>query len=159
MEPVLTILGLALIVLGIAGLVLPALPGAPLLVGGVFVLAWADGFTRLGWPSLTATVLIGLAILAVDFGASVLGARAFGASKWAVVGSGVGVVVGLFFGLPGILLGPAIGAIAAEYWWGSNLKAAARAGLGTFIGFLLGSVLKVTLAFVLVGIVAFAWFV
>lgn len=158
MDVALYLVGLALVVLGIAGLVLPALPGAPLLVAGVFAIAWADGFTRLGWPSLTATVVIGLAILAVDFGASVLGARAFGASKWAVLGSGLGMVVGLFFGLPGILLGPAIGAVAFEYWKDPNFRNAARAGLGTFVGFLLGSVVKVTLAFVLVGIVAIAWF-
>lgn len=159
MEVLLYTLGVIAIVAGIAGMVLPALPGAPLLVAGVFAVAWADGFTRLGWPSLTATAILGIVIMAVDFGASVLGARAFGASKWALVGSGVGVVVGLPFGLPGILLGPAIGAIAFEYWKDPNFRQAARAGFGTFVGFLLGSVVKMALAFVIVGIVVIAWFV
>jgi uncharacterized protein YqgC (DUF456 family) len=159
MDVLLYTIGVVAIVAGIAGLVLPALPGAPLLVAGVFAVAWADDFTRLGWPSLTATALLGVAIMAVDVGAGVLGARAFGASKWALVGSGVGVLVGLPFGLPGILLGPAIGAVAFEYWKDPNFRQAARAGVGTFIGFLLGSVVKVTLAFVIVGIVVIAWFV
>jgi uncharacterized protein YqgC (DUF456 family) len=159
MEILLYTIGVVAIVAGIAGLVLPALPGAPLLVAGVFAVAWADGFTRLGWPSLTTTVVLGLAIMAVDFAAGMLGARAFGATKWAILGSGVGVLVGLPFGLPGILLGPALGAIAFEYWKDPNFRQAARAGLGTFIGFLLGSVVKVALAFVVVGVVVIAWFV
>jgi uncharacterized protein YqgC (DUF456 family) len=89
----------------------------------------------------------------VDAAASVLGAKAFGASKWAIIGSGVGLVVGLFLGLPGILLGPAVGAIAFEYARNPDFERALRSGVGAFVGFLVGSVLKVTLAFVLVGVV------
>lgn len=159
MDALLYLAGAALVVAGLAGLVLPALPGAPLLVGGVFLVAWADGFVRLGWPSLTAVALLGAAIWAVDVLAGVLGAKAFGASRWALVGSGIGVVVGLFFGLPGVLLGPAVGAFALEYWQDPDFRRAARAGAGTFVGFLLGSVVKVALAFVLVGVAAVAWFV
>ncbi|HYG66735.1 MAG TPA: DUF456 family protein [Anaeromyxobacteraceae bacterium] len=158
MEILLYTVGLVAVLAGIAGLVLPALPGAPLLVAGVFAIAWADGFTRLGWPSLTVTVILGLTIMAVDFAASALGARAFGATKWAVIGSTIGIFVGLPFGLPGILLGPAIGAVAFEYWKDPNFRQAMRAGLGTFVGFLLGSVVKVALAFVVVGVVVLAWF-
>ena len=145
--------GAALLAAGIAGLVLPVLPGAVLLVAGVVVIAWAGSFTVVGWGTVAFAGAMGLAITAVDAAASVLGAKAFGASKWAVIGSGVGLVVGLFLGLPGILLGPAVGAIAFEYARNPDFERALRAGVGAFVGFLVGSVLKVTLAFVLVGVV------
>jgi len=97
---------------------------------------------------------MGLAITVVDWAASILGARAFGASKWAVLGSAVGLVVGIFLGLPGIILGPMVGALAFEYAKDPNFEKALKAGVGTFVGFVVGSVLKVMLAFVLLGVVA-----
>jgi uncharacterized protein YqgC (DUF456 family) len=150
---VLYVIGAALLAAGIAGLVLPVLPGAVLLVAGVVVIAWAGSFTVVGWGTVAFAGAMGLAITAVDAAASVLGAKAFGASKWAVIGSGVGLVVGLFLGLPGIVLGPAVGAIAFEYARNPDFERALRAGVGAFVGFIVGSVLKVTLAFVLVGVV------
>jgi uncharacterized protein YqgC (DUF456 family) len=154
MSVALYLLGVALLAAGVAGLVLPVLPGAVLLVLGVIALAWAGDFVVLGWGTVAFAGLMGLAITAVDWGASILGAKAFGASKWAVIGSAVGLVVGLFLGLPGIILGPAVGALVFEYAKDPNFERALKAGLGTFVGFVVGSVLKVTLAFVLVGVVA-----
>jgi uncharacterized protein len=86
----------------------------------------------------------------------VLGARAFGSSAWAMVGGAVGVVVGLFFGLPGIILGPALGATVFELWKDPHLGRAARAGAGALVGFLVGTVVKIALAFVMIGLVAIA---
>jgi len=159
MEVVLYAIGVLALVAGVAGLVLPALPGAPLMVVGVLFLAWAGHFTVIGWPTVLFSVLVAAAIIAVDWGASVLGARAFGASKWAVVGSAVGLLVGIFLGFPGVLLGPAVGAIAFEYAKDPSFKQAARAGIGAFLGFVVGSVLKVALAFFLLGVVALAFLV
>lgn len=85
-----------------------------------------------------------------------LGAKAFGASRWAVVGAGVGLLAGLFLGLPGILLGPAVGAIVFEYARNPDFGRALKAGVGAFLGFLLGSAVKVALSFVLVGLVLLA---
>jgi hypothetical protein len=150
---VLYVVGAALLAAGIAGLVLPVLPGAILLVAGVVAIAWAGNFTVVGWGTVAFAGAMGLAITAVDAASSVLGAKAFGASKWAIIGSGVGLVVGLFLGLPGIVLGPVVGAIAFEYAKNPDFERALRAGVGAFVGFLVGSVLKVTLAFVLVGVV------
>jgi hypothetical protein len=150
---VLYVVGAALLAAGIAGLVLPVLPGAILLVAGVVAIAWAGSFTVVGWGTVAFAGAMGLAITAVDAAASLLGAKAFGASKWAILGSGVGLVVGLFLGLPGIVLGPVVGAIAFEYAKNPDFERALRAGVGAFVGFLVGSVLKVTLAFVLVGVV------
>jgi uncharacterized protein YqgC (DUF456 family) len=154
MSIALYVLGLALVAAGVAGLVLPVLPGAALLVAGVVALAWAGDFAILGWGTVAFAGAMGLAITAVDWAASILGAKAFGASKWAVIGSAVGLVVGIFLGLPGIILGPVVGALAFEYAKDPNFERALRAGLGAFVGFVVGSVLKVTMAFALIGVVA-----
>jgi hypothetical protein len=151
---VLYLVGVALLAAGVAGLVLPVLPGAVLLVAGVVALAWAGDFAILGWGTVAFAGAMGLAITAVDWAASLLGAKAFGASRWAVVGSAVGLVVGLFLGLPGIILGPAVGALAFEYARNPDFQRALQAGLGAFLGFVVGSVLKVTMAFALIGVVA-----
>jgi hypothetical protein len=154
MSIALYVLGVALLAAGVAGLVLPVLPGAVLLVAGVVALAWAGDFAILGWGTVAFAGAMGLAITAVDWAASILGAKAFGASKWAVVGSAVGLVVGLFLGLPGIILGPAVGALAFEYAKDPDFERALKAGVGAFVGFVAGSVLKVTMAFALIGLVA-----
>jgi uncharacterized protein YqgC (DUF456 family) len=155
-EILLYTLGVAALALGIAGVVLPAIPGSLLLVAGAVLIGWAEGFTKVGWGTIAATAVIALAIWAVDLVAGVLGAKAFGASRWAVVGAGVGLLAGMFLGLPGIVLGPAAGAIAFEYARNPDFGRAAKAGLGAFIGFVLGSAVKVALSFVLVGVVVLA---
>jgi uncharacterized protein len=144
-------LGVLALLLGVAGVVLPVVPGSLLLFGGAVLVAWAGGFTLVGWPTLTVVGLLAAVIWAVDWVAAALGAKATGASRWAVVGASLGLVVGMFLGPIGIILGPAVGAIALEYWQDPDFEKALRAGFGTFLGFLLGSVVKVTLAFVLVG--------
>jgi uncharacterized protein YqgC (DUF456 family) len=156
MEILLYVLGAVALLLGLAGVVLPALPGSALLVAGALLVGWADGFTRVSGWTVAVCAVLGAAIWAVDLSAGVLGAKAFGASRWAVIGSGVGLLVGLFLGLPGIVLGPAVGALASEYARDPNFERALKAGVGAFVGFVLGSVVKVALSFVLVGVLAFA---
>ncbi|BDG03199.1 DUF456 domain-containing protein [Anaeromyxobacter oryzae] len=159
MEILLYALGAVALVVGVAGVVLPAIPGSVLLVAGAVLVAWAGHFERVSGWTVAACGLIGLLIWVVDLAAGILGARAFGASRWAVVGAGVGVLVGLFLGLPGVILGPAVGAIVFEYVKNPDFTRAAKAGLGAFLGFVLGSAVKVALAFVLVGVlvVALVW--
>lgn len=153
MQVLLYVVGAAALVAGIAGVVLPVLPGSLLLVAGAVAVAWAEDFQRVtGWTVALAVVL-GLVIWAVDLAAGALGTRWSGASRWAAVGAGVGVLVGLAFGLPGVILGPAIGALVFEYARNPEVKRAAQAGAGAFLGFVLGSAVKITLAFVLVGAV------
>ncbi len=154
MAPFGYVLGVILLVAGVAGLVLPVLPGAALLVAGVVALAWAGGFQAIGWGTVAFAGAMGLLITAVDWAASVLGAKAFGASRWAVLGSAVGLVVGIFLGLPGILLGPAVGALAFEYAKDPDFGKAAKAGAGALVGVVVGSMAKVLLAAVLLGVVA-----
>ncbi len=152
-------LGIALVGLGIAGLVVPALPGALFLVLGVVAIAWAEGFQRIGWPTIVAAVVLALLMTIVDFAASLLGAKKMGASAWGLAGAGLGLLVGLFFGLPGVLLGPPLGAFALEYFKDPEFKRAARAGAGVALGFLLGTVGKLALAAVMVGVLMLAYFV
>jgi uncharacterized protein len=156
MEILLYALGAAAILVGIAGVVLPAIPGSALLAAGAFLVGWADGFTRVSGWTVGVCAALAVAIWAVDFAAGALGAKAFGATKWAVIGSGVGLLVGLFLGLPGIILGPAIGALAFEYARDPNFERALKAGVGAFVGFVLGSAVKVALSFVLVGVLVLA---
>jgi uncharacterized protein YqgC (DUF456 family) len=151
-EIVLYALGAAALVGGVAGVVLPVLPGSLLLFGGVLLVAWAGDFALVGWPTIAITAVLALAIWAVDWVASALGAKVSGASRWAVAGAALGLVVGLFLGPLGILLGPAVGAIVLEYAKDPDFQRALKAGAGTFVGFLVGSVVKVTLAFLLVGV-------
>jgi len=152
-------LGIVLVGLGIAGLVVPALPGALFLVLGVVAIAWAEGFQRIGWPTIVAAVVLALLMTIVDFAASLLGAKKMGASTWGLAGAGLGLLVGLFFGLPGVLLGPPLGAFALEYFKDPEFKRAARAGLGVALGFLLGTVGKLALAAVMVGVLVLAYFI
>ncbi len=156
MEMALYLLGALALLAGLAGLLLPVLPGAPLLLGGVVLLGWAGHFTRIGWGTIAAAAVLTALMLAADWVAGALGARAFGASKWAMWGALVGGLVGLFLGLPGILLGPPLGAVAFELWKDPDLPRAARAGAGVLVGFLVGTAAKVTLGMMMVGLVAVA---
>jgi uncharacterized protein YqgC (DUF456 family) len=156
MEILLYVLGAVALVAGVAGVVLPVLPGSALLVLGAVLVAWAEGFTRVSGWTVGACAAIAIAIWVVDFAAGVLGAKAFGASRWAVIGAGLGLLVGMFLGLPGIVLGPAVGAVVLEYARNPSFDRAMKAGVGAFLGFVLGSAVKVALSFVLIGVLLFA---
>jgi uncharacterized protein YqgC (DUF456 family) len=156
MDVLLYALGALVLLAGLAGVVLPGIPGAPLLFVGALLVAWAGGFQRVGWGTVTVAGALAALIAALDFVAAALGGKAFGASRWAMVGGSLGLLVGLAFGLPGILLGPAVGAFALEWLRDRDLHRSFRAGLGTAAGFLAGSAAKVVLALVLVGAVVLA---
>ena len=152
------LLGVALAVAGIAGMILPAMPGPPLLFAGFFVAAWAEDFEHVGPVTLTVIGVMCVLAFLVDFSAGALGARHFGASSKAAIGAALGAVVGIFFGLPGILLGPFIGAVLGELTQHEDVRAASRAGVGATIGLLLGTAAKMALAFAAVGLFLFARF-
>ena len=105
---------IALVAIGIMGLALPALPGAPLLFCGLVMAAWAEDFVYLGTGSIIALAILALLTYPVDILAGALGAKKFGASKTAIVGAGIGALVGIFFGFVGIILGPFCGAVIGE---------------------------------------------
>lgn len=146
-----------LILVGLAGAVVPILPGVPLVFGGMWLAAWADGYRHIG--ALTLIVLGILAVLAllVDFVAGVLGAKRVGASTRALWGASIGMLAGLFFSLPGLLLGPFLGALVGELSAGRKLDHAARVGIGTWIGLLFGTLAKLALCFTMLGVFALAF--
>ena len=151
------ILSALLIVVGIAGTVVPILPGVPLVFGGMWLAAWADQYRHVGtWTLVILGVLSALALL-IDFVASLVGARRVGASGRAIWGASIGMVVGIFFALPGLLLGPFLGALAGELSSGSGMRHATRVGIGTWIGLLFGTLAKIALCFTMLGVFAFAY--
>jgi uncharacterized protein len=152
MSLVLWLLAAILLLAGLAGLFLPALPGPPLVFAGLFCAAWAEKFAYVG--SATLLLLGGLAILATlaDFAAGAFGARHFGASRRAAAGAAIGALAGLFFGPPGILLGPFLGAVVGELTARRDLQAASRAGVGAVIGLALGLAAKMALSFAMLGL-------
>jgi hypothetical protein len=147
-----------LVLAGLLGLILPALPGAPLLFAGLLVAAWIEDFSYVGGGMLAVLGALALLTYAVDFAASALGAKRFGASNRAVVGAAIGALVGIFFGLPGILLGPFVGAVLGELSDRRGPRDAARAGVGATLGLALGAVAKLALACSMLGLFAHARF-
>lgn len=145
-------LAVFLVLSGIAGLMLPALPGAPLLFAGLFVAAWVEDFIYVGTGTLIVLAVLAVLIGIVDFIAGALGAKHFGASPRAVTGAVIGAALGLFFGLPGVLLGPFAGAVIGEWSVHKDLHAATRAGFGASLGLLIAAVAKVALAFTMIGV-------
>ena len=156
------VLAVLLVLVGIAGTILPALPGLPLVFAGMLLAAWAGDFQQVGVPMLVALGLLTVFSLAVDFWATALGAKRVGASKLAIIGAMVGTLAGLFLGPIGLLLGPFGGAIAGELIHRRSLQKqdlghAAKVGFGTWFGILFGTVLKLALAFTMLGLFALAW--
>lgn len=156
-ETLLYLLAALLVLIGLAGAVLPALPGLPLMYAGLFLAAWTGDFQQVGWITLMIIGMLMLVATAIDLLASLLGTKRVGASGKAVAGAALGTVVGIFFGLPGLLLGPFAGALVGELMAGRDLDQAARAGLGAWLGFLLGSIAKLALAFTMLGVYALGW--
>ncbi len=147
---------IALIVLGLAGTVLPVLPGTLLVWGGIVLGAWIDNFSRVGTTTVLVTSALAILAWGLDYVAGLMGAQKAGASKQALLGAALGTVAGLFMGLVGVLFMPLIGAAVGEYLARRDHSRAAKVGVATWIGIMVGLVAKVVLAFIMVGIFAAA---
>ena len=153
------VLAALIVVGGLVGTIVPALPGVPLVFAGLLLGAWAGNFIQVSWT--TVGILGALTILAwlIDFLAAAMGAKRLGASQRAFWGAAFGAVVGMFFGIPGIVLGPFVGAVVAEISAGRSVHQASRAGYGAWIGVVLGTAAKLAIAFLMVGVFIFSqWF-
>ena len=163
---------------GLLGTVLPALPGTALILAGIVLGAWIDGFARVG--ALTLVLVVALAVLSwvLEAVASLLGARKAGASRWALLGATLGTVVGLLMGLVGVLFMPLVGAALGELWARNRLRRGAvvpraeagaatvapgqglqqdfrqalHVGLFAWLGLLAGLLAKVVLGCTMVGV-------
>lgn len=150
--------GLA-VVAGVVGTVLPALPGAALVWLGLLLAAWADGFARVSGWTVALLGLLAVATYPIDLVAAGLGARRMGASRWALAGAVVGALVGVLFGLPGLLLGPFVGAAAGEYWTVRDARRAGRVGAAAAVAFVLGTAAKLAVVAAMLGLFALAYLV
>lgn len=148
-----------LLLAGFAGLLVPALPGVLLVLAGLILAAWAEGFAFVGWGTLSILAALTLAAYLIDMLAGLLGAKRFGAGKAGLFGAAAGTVTGVAFGLPGIILGPFIGAVMGELYAEKGLREAGMAGLGVWIGIAVGTAFRVAVAFMMVGIFLMARFV
>ncbi len=158
------VLAVIMMLVGIAGTVLPALPGLPLVFAGMLLAAWAGDFNEVSGWTIAVLALLTLLSLGIDLMATALGAKRVGASKPALVGAVLGTFAGLMFGIVGIFVGPFVGALLGELVWlrgvgGKELGKATKVGLGTWLGIVVGTILKLGVAFVMVGLFLIAWFV
>ncbi|MBB6189772.1 DUF456 domain-containing protein [Rhodanobacter sp. MP7CTX1] len=156
MDIALYVLAALLIVGGMAGAVLPTLPGIPMIFGGIWLVAAVDHYRHLGlWWLLIIGALGSIGVI-VDFIASALGARRVGASRLALWGASLGTLIGMFFGVPGLLFGPFVGALLGELASGNSVLRSAHVGVGTWLGLLFGTLLKLVISFVMVGLFGLA---
>ena len=156
MNALLWLASIGLILLGIAGTVLPALPGAILVFAGIALGAWIDGFTRIPLWLLGVFALLTALAWAVDFIAAALGAKRAGASRLAIVGAAIGTIAGVFTGLVGLLFMPLAGAAIGEYIAQRDLRRAGHVGIATWVGLLIGTAAKIAIVFAMVGLFVFA---
>jgi hypothetical protein len=141
-----------------AGIILPVLPGPSLIFFGLVMGAWAEGFAHVGWMTIGILAILALLASAVDFLAGAFGAKKFGASNRAMIGAAIGAVIGIFFSIPGILIGPFAGAVIGELTVKQDFNAAGRAGFGAWLGLVMGMAAKVAIGFTMIGIFAIARF-
>ncbi len=154
MAPLLWLLAGALVAGGIAGTVVPAIPGAPLVFAGLLVAASIDDFQKVGWVTLTLLGILALCHFVIDLWAARHGARRVGASRLALAGAFIGGLAGLFFSLPGVLLGPFVGAFTGELIARRDLRRAGRAGLAAWFGLILAAAGNLALIFTMLALFA-----
>ena len=152
MTLLLWIIAAILVIAGFAGLVLPALPGMVLIFCGLVVAAWAEHFAYVGSRTIAVLALLVFFALLIDLLAGVLGAKKFGAGRYALIGAAIGAFCGLFFGIPGIVAGPFFGAFFGELVARKDIKDAGIAAIGTWLGLLAGSALKIAIAFIMLAL-------
>jgi uncharacterized protein YqgC (DUF456 family) len=153
------VIAVLLVIAGLAGIVLPAVPGTVLIFAGLWLAAWSDHFMRVSAGTIVVLGIVTAATYFVDVAMMALGMKHLGTSRRAMVGAAIGTTVGLFFGLPGLIIGPFAGAVVGELTAHRDLTRAGRAGVAAWIGFVIGTIVKVGFAFVMIGIFLAAWFV
>lgn len=151
----------ALIVIGVLGTFLPALPGMPLIFGGMLLAAWVGDFQLVPVWVVVVLGVMSLFALGIDFLASTLGVKKVGASNKAAIGAAIGTVAGLFLGIVGLIVGPFVGAVIGELihrkaYDRGNVGEAAKIGAATWIAMAVGAALKLAVAFTMLGIFALA---
>lgn len=149
---ILLIVGIISAAAGFAGLILPLLPGAPLLFAGLFLCAWAERFRYAGFWTLFVLAGMAAATYPVEHIGVALGAKKYGGSGRAMLGAAIGGLLGIFFGVPGILVGPFLGAVAGELSLRRSIEQAGRAGFGTVVGIAMAAGGKLAIGIAMTGL-------
>jgi uncharacterized protein YqgC (DUF456 family) len=141
-----------LIIVGVAGTILPALPGIPLIFGGVLLAAWIDDFQRIGTWTLVVLAVLAVFGVAVDYVAAALSAQRVGASRQGIIGAALGTLAGIFTGLWGLVFMPLVGAAIGEFLAHRDALRAGKVGAATWFGLLVGTAVKIAVAFTMIGV-------
>ena len=141
MDIALLVIAFVFILIGFIGCIVPGLPGTPIAYAGLWI-AQATDRVDLSWQFLLIWGIVVVIISVLDYLVPAWGTKHYGGTKWGVWGSTIGVFVGLFFGAISVILGPLVGAIIGELLAGKELQAALKAGWGSFVGILFGTILK-----------------
>ncbi|GGA10549.1 membrane protein [Dyella caseinilytica] len=151
------ILAIVLILFGLIGAVLPNLPGIPMIFGGIWLAAAVDDYHHISTTWLIILGVLAAFGIAVDFIAASLGAKRVGASSAAIWGASIGTIMGMFLGIPGLILGPFVGALAGELLSSRSVLRSAHVGIGTWLGLLFGALVKLVLSIIMVAVAAGVW--
>ena len=157
MTVLLWIAAAVMVVIGFVGIVMPALPGHMLILAGLVLAAWADGFRHVSGWTLGLIAVMAIASYGIDFVSAAMTTKKLGASQRAMAGAALGTLGGLFFGLPGLIAGPFVGAVIGELTATKDVRQAGRAGVAATIGFAIGTAVKVAFAFVMIAVFAAAF--
>jgi hypothetical protein len=162
-----TLLAILCVTVGVIGTVIPGLPGTTLVLGGLVLAAYADSFTRVGWGTLAVLGALTAASFAVEFAATMLGARRVGASKLALLGAALGTLAGLWLGIVGVLIGPFVGAVSGELLHRKcrnnqspkdALLPAGKVGVGAWLGLIVGTLAKLIIVALMIGLFTIVYF-
>lgn len=139
--------------IGLFGTVLPFIPGSPIIFAGALLYAWYTDFTIISWSTLSLLLVLVVTSQILEYLASLVGAKRYGAGKWGIIGAFVGGLVGLFLGgIFGIIIGPFLGAVIFEMVGGRKMNDSLKIGFGTLVGFIGGAIGKFILGLIMVGI-------
>lgn len=152
MTTTLWIIAVLLMLVGIAGTLLPAVPGVPLIFAGMLLAAWIGDFQRISVFTVVLSGILAVLSIVIDYVAAAMSAKRAGASKQGVIGAAVGTLIGLFTGLWGLLFMPLAGAAVGEYIAQKDMLRAGKVGAATWFGLLIASVAKLAIAFTMVGV-------
>jgi uncharacterized protein YqgC (DUF456 family) len=149
------ILSLIIMVVGIIGIILPILPGLPLIFGAALFFSIVTGFQYIGAKTMIIFACLTTIGMVLDYMATSLGVKKMGGSTIGMIGAFIGMIVGMLIpgaGIFGFVIGAFIGAVVCELLVGKEAHRALKAGIGSFIGFLAGGVLRFVIGMIMVGI-------
>lgn len=159
MHAIVIIVTALLMLAGMVGAVAPVIPGPLLVLAGALLYAWYGDFLIITWGTLGVLATLTVVSQVLDYAGSIIGARAFGASRWGMAGACAGALAGfLFANIPGAIAGLFLGACLFELSRGRGVKTSARVGLGTLIGFLAGTAGKILITIVMIAIFVLQFF-